>query len=165
VIAIDTNVLIYARRSETRLHAPARDLLKELAESASPWAIPWPCIYEFLRVITHPRVFHPPTTLETALEDLESILESPSLVLLGEGSRHSAHLVNAIRKAETTGNLIHDAHIAALVAEHGVTEILTTDRDFARFHHIRSRNPFIDVEGVREKAPGYRLRRRRAVTA
>ena len=92
--------------------------------------------------MTHPRVFDPPTDLDTALEDLASLLESPSLSMLGEGPAHSGQLDLAVRESRTVGNLVHDAHIAALVREHGVQEFWTLDRDFARFPGLRLRNPF-----------------------
>ena len=101
-------------------------------------------MYEFLRVITHPRVFDPPTDLEPAIEDLGSLLESPSLVLLGEGPAHASHLRRMVLQGRVTGNLMHDAHIAALAIEHGVSELWTADRDFARFPGLRIRNPFTD---------------------
>jgi uncharacterized protein len=142
VIALDTNVLVYARREELPQHARARALLTELAEGSVPWALPWPCVYEFLRVVTHPRVFDPPTDLDVALEDLASLLASPSLVLLGEGSGHPAHLRRTLAQGRATGNLVHDAHIAALVLEHGARELWTTDRDFARFPGLTVRDPF-----------------------
>ncbi|HEU4385390.1 MAG TPA: TA system VapC family ribonuclease toxin [Anaeromyxobacteraceae bacterium] len=142
MIAVDTNVLVYARREEAPFHAQARRLLTELAEGDSPWALPWPCVYEFLRVVTHPRVFQPPTDLEVALEDLASLFESPSLALLGEGPGHPSHLTRAVGAGRATGNLVHDAHIAALLVEHGVREFLTADRDFARFPGLAARDPF-----------------------
>jgi hypothetical protein len=142
VIALDTNVLVYARRAEVPFHRQARKLLQELAEGDRPWALAWPCVYEFLRVVTHPRVFDPPTGLEAAVEDLESLLESPSLVLLGEGPAHPAALRQAVLSARATGNLVHDAHIAALLLEHGVRELWTADRDFARFPGLRAHYPF-----------------------
>jgi len=142
LIAIDTNILVYARRAETSHHAPALALLTELAQGDLPWALPWPCVYEFLRVITHPRVFDPPTDIDTALEDLMSLLESPSLVLLGEGPAHREHLRRSVLDGRTVGNLVHDAHIAALCVEHGVRELLTADRDLTRFGGVRIRNPF-----------------------
>lgn len=142
MIALDTNILVYARREEAPHHAAARALLERLAEGAEPWALPWPCVYEYLRVVTHPRVFDPPTRLEDALLDLESLLSSPSLLLLGEGPAHRAHMARAVREAAASGNLAHDAHIAALVVEHGVSELLTVDRDFARFPGVRTRDPF-----------------------
>jgi toxin-antitoxin system PIN domain toxin len=94
------------------------------------------------RVVTHPRVFDPPTDLETALDDLDSLLQSPSLTLLREGPRHSVFMQRLLRSGQAAGNLAHDAHIAALIVEHGVGELWTADRDFARFPGIRVRNPF-----------------------
>ncbi len=87
-------------------------------------------------------MFDPPTDLERALDDLESLLASPSLVLLGEGPAHSGHLLRAVRDGGASGNLAHDAHIAALVVEHGVRELWTLDRDFHRFPGVRARSPF-----------------------
>jgi hypothetical protein len=134
---------VYARREETAHHRPARDLLRRLAEGAQAWALPWPCVYEFLRIVTHPRVFAPPTDLGAAIEGLESLIASPSLVLLGEGPAHFSHLRRAVTSGQATGNLAHDAHIAALAVEHGVRELWTSDRDFARFPGLRTRNPFV----------------------
>jgi len=142
VIALDTNILVYARREEAPHHTHAKGLLQEFAEGDSPWALPWPCIYEFIRVVTHPRVFDPPTGLDDVLGDLNSLLQSPALTLLREGPRHDAFMQRLLRSSQATGNLVHDAHIAALVAEHGVSEFWTADRDFARFSGIHVRNPF-----------------------
>ena len=144
MIALDTNILVYARREEAPHHHSAKRLVRELAEGDQPWALPWPCVYEFLRVVTHPRVFDPPTDIAVAVEDLASLLDSPSLALLGEGPVHSGHLYNAVAEGHAVGNLIHDAHIAALVHEHGVHELWTADRDFARFPGVRLKNPFTD---------------------
>ena len=123
-------------------HVAARDLLRELAEDARPWAIPWPCVYEYLRVVTHPRVYHPPAPLRVALADLRAILASPSLVLLSETARHLDVMASVLEPLGVAGNLIHDAHIAALCLEHGVSELLTGDRDFARFPSLRVSHPF-----------------------
>jgi len=142
LIALDTTILVYARREEAPHHVAARRLLRELAEGDAPWALPWPCVYEFLRIVTHPRVFDPPTELESALTDLESLLDAPALVLLGEGPAHRAHLGRIVRDGQTVGNLAHDVHIAALVVEHGVRELWTTDRDFSRFSGVWASNPF-----------------------
>jgi len=144
LIALDTNILVYARRAELPEHDLALRLLRDLAEGIEPWALPWPCVYEFLRVVTHPRVFDPPTELEAALEDLEAMLRSPSVVLLGEGRGHFRHLREAAAGGRVFGNLVHDSHIAALCLEHGVSELLTRDRDFARFDGLVTRDPFAD---------------------
>ena len=140
--AIDTNVLVYAEIVSSPHHNKARRLVTELAEGALPWAIPWPCLYEFLRVVTHPRVFHPPAPLQLVLSDLKAILASPALVLLSETPRHFEVMEAVIKTSGVTGNLIHDAHIAALCLEHGVTELLTGDRDFAHFPGLNISNPF-----------------------
>ncbi|MEW6323480.1 MAG: TA system VapC family ribonuclease toxin [Acidobacteriota bacterium] len=140
--AIDTNVLIYSELVTSPWHDTARRLVQTLAEGRAPWAIPWPCIYEFLRVVTHPRVLHPPMPVARAMADLRAVLGSPSLVLLSETSRHADVMADIVMRSGASGNLLHDAHIAALCLEHGVSEIVTGDRDFARFPDLRVVNPF-----------------------
>jgi toxin-antitoxin system PIN domain toxin len=141
--ALDTNVLVHAEIITSPFHTVARDLLTHLANGRAPWAIPWPCVYEFLRVITHPRVYHPPMPAGAALGDLRRILGSPSLMLLSETARHAEVMASVLGASGATGNLVHDAHIAALCLEHGVSELVTGDRDFARFPQVRTVNPFI----------------------
>lgn len=140
--AVDTNVLVYAEIKNSAHHDRAREVLSDLAEGAAPWAIPWPCIYEFLRVVTHSRIYHPPVPLDRAIADLRRILASPSLVLLSETERHTEIFLDVLEDSGTTGNLIHDAHLAALCLEHGVSELVTGDRDFLRFSDLRVLNPF-----------------------
>lgn len=140
--AIDTNVLVFAEIVTSPQHARAREVLRELVEGASAWALPWPCVYEFLRVVTHPRVYHPPVPVDLALQDLRAILGSPSLVLLSETPRHAEVLEAVIQESGVSGNLVHDAHIVALCLEHGVSEIITGDRDFRRFAGITATDPF-----------------------
>jgi toxin-antitoxin system PIN domain toxin len=141
--AIDTNILIYAEVEASPHHAAALRVLSGLAQGEEPWAIPWPCIYEFLRVVTHPRVFHPPVPPDVALADLQTLLASPSLVLLAETAHHAAFLDGTVRQSGATGNLIHDAHIVALCLEHGVSEIISGDRDLTRFTGLKVINPFL----------------------
>jgi toxin-antitoxin system PIN domain toxin len=142
VRALDTNVLVFAEIRNAPQHERALSVLRECSEGAAAWAIPWPCIYEFLRVVTHPRVYHPPVPAELALSDLRAILASPSLVLLSETVRHAEVMETVVRTSAATGNLVHDAHIAALCIEHGVTELVTGDRDFHRFNGLKVLDPF-----------------------
>ena len=88
MIAVDTNLLVYAHRAESEWHDRADACLRELAEGRAPWAIPWPCIHEFLAISTHPRIWNPPTPIESALDQVDAWIESPSLVLLAEGQHH-----------------------------------------------------------------------------
>jgi hypothetical protein len=143
VIAIDTNILVYAHRAETPHHASARTLVMQLATSPRPWAIPWPCLYEFIKVVTHPRIFDPPTVLVDAMAVVESLAAAPGVVLLGDGPAHLGYLRRAADDARAEGSLIHDAHIVALALEHGVTELLSSDRDFRRFRGLTVRDPFL----------------------
>jgi len=140
--AVDTNVLIFAEVTSSPNHRKAKEILRQLAEGPEPWAIPWPCVYEFLRVVTHPRVYHPPVPLDRALNDLDALLASPSLHLLSETERHFEISKRLLRAGNALGNLAHDAHIAALCIEHGVRDIITGDRDFHRFPEITVVNPF-----------------------
>lgn len=140
--AIDTNVLVYAEIASSTHHQKARRTLAALAEGMAPWAIPWPCLYEFLRVVTHPRVYHPPVPLSVALRDAGKVLDSPTLVMLHETPSHRDVMARVLTEAQVSGNLIHDAHIAALCLEHGVSEFLTGDRDFSRFPFLTVRNPY-----------------------
>lgn len=142
MIALDTNILVYAKRSEAAHHRQAEALLHRFAADTRPWALTWTCIYEFLRVVTHPRIFAPPTDLAEAIDGVENLFESSSLRLLGEGPAHLRHLRATLIDGKAIGNHVHDGHIAALLLEHGVTEIWTADRDFRRFPGLRVIDPF-----------------------
>jgi hypothetical protein len=143
VIAVDTNLLIYAHREDSEWHGPANARLVELAEGTAPWAIAWPCIHEFLAIVTHPRVFSPPTPLARAIAQVEAWLESPSLVLLGEAEGYWSRLRTALEDARSAGPAVHDARIAAICLQHGVRDLWSADRDFARFRALRVVNPLV----------------------
>ncbi|HEU5020538.1 MAG TPA: PIN domain-containing protein [Bryobacteraceae bacterium] len=104
--------------------------------------MPWPCAYEFLRIVTHPRLFETPASSRDAIRTLSELRESPSLSMLGDGPAHARYMSIAISDSEAAGNLAHDAHIAALCLEHGVSEIYTMDRDFVRFRGFKVTRPF-----------------------
>ena len=141
MIAVDTNLLVYAHRAESEWHERAAACIRERAEARTLWAIPWPCIHEFLAIVTHPRIWDPPTPTEAALEQLEAWLESPSLVLLAEGPEHWGQLRAKIETGRIAGPRVHDARIAALCLAHGVRELWTADRDFSRYPSLATVNP------------------------
>jgi toxin-antitoxin system PIN domain toxin len=138
VIAVDTNVLIYAHREELAQHTQALAWLKSLAEGSAPWGLPVFCIGEFVRVVTHPRVFDPPSTLEQATGALEALLASPTLRVLTPGDDYVAHFLQCTREADARGNVAFDAQIVAVCREHGCNALLTLDRDFARFKNFKT---------------------------
>jgi hypothetical protein len=143
VIAVDTNILVYAHREDSEWHAPAVQLVRDLAEGADVWAIPWPCVHEFLAIVTHPRIFDPPTPTSDALDQIAAWMESPSLVLIGEGVGYQAHLHEVLSSSRSSGARVHDARIAALCAYHRIDELWSADRDFSRFPSLRVRNPLL----------------------
>jgi uncharacterized protein len=145
VIAVDTNILVYAHRQDSEFHAPAAMIVRELAEGYPEWSIAWPSVHEFFAIVTHPRIYRPPTPIPRALAQIEAWLGSPSLVLLGETSKHWLNLRALIVEAKIEGAKVHDARIAALCMQHGVRELLSADRDFSRFPQIAVRNPLIAV--------------------
>jgi toxin-antitoxin system PIN domain toxin len=144
VIAVDTNILIYAHRADSPWHEPAAARLTGLAEGRASWGIPWPCVHEFLATVTHPKVFSPPTEAKMALAFLEALAESPSLVFLGEADTHLAQLGKLVLSGRVDGPRIHDARIAAICLGHGVDELWTADRDFGRFPSLSVRNPLVE---------------------
>jgi toxin-antitoxin system PIN domain toxin len=137
LIAVDTNVLIYAQREEMPLHESALTALRRLAEGREAWALPVFCVGEFLRVVSHPRVFDPPTPVLAALTDIESLLASPTVRLLVPGPGYLEMLRKALA-CGASGNLVFDAQIAAVCLEHGASTLLTEYRDFARFTGLRT---------------------------
>lgn len=145
MIAVDTNILVYAHQEDSPWHVMANQSgLTELAQGRSLRAIPWPCLFEFLAIITHPRIYQPPTPLELALDQIEAWIESPSLVVLSETEGHWSLVRSLISDGKIVGPRIHDARVAALCQSHGITELWTADRDFSRFPSLIKRNPLLD---------------------
>lgn len=143
MIAVDTNILVYAHREDSPFHDAAFRRVAELAEGVANWSIPWPCLHEFLAIVTHPRIYAPPSSLEQAIAQAEAWLESPTLVLLTETPRHWLTLRELLVAAHIAGPQVHDARIAALCRQHGVRELWSADRDFGRFAEVTVVNPLI----------------------
>lgn len=141
MIAIDTNILVYAHREDSPHHAAAAEALEELATGAALWSIPWPCVHEFLAVVTHPRIYVPPTSPAVALDAIDSLAALPNLRFLAESAGHPAELRSMMARGDITGARVHDARIAAICTAHGVSELWSADRDFSWFPSLRTVNP------------------------
>jgi hypothetical protein len=143
LIAVDTNILVYAHREDSPFHDPAATRIAELAEGSATWSIPWPCVHEFLAIVTHPRIYAPPTPLPRALDQVDAWLASPTLVLLAESADHWPALRAILARGRIVGPPVHDARIAALCEQHGVRELWSADRDFNRFGGLAVINPLV----------------------
>jgi hypothetical protein len=143
LIAIDTNILVYAHREDSPFYEIASRRVTELAEGTALWAIPWPCIHEFIGIVTHPRRYVPPTPIARALDQVDAWMESPSLTLLAESQTHWQVLRGLLIAGRIAGGQVHDARIAALCIQHGVRELWSADRDFTRFAGLTVVNPLV----------------------
>lgn len=145
MIAVDTNILVYSHRRESSEHVRAAALLTQLAGEATPWCIPWPCIYEFFSVVTNARIWKDrASTPHQAHQQIAAWLASPSLRVIAETDGFLATLAPLIGRSRVRGLIVHDARIAALCLAHGVTELLTRDRDFSLFPELKYRDPFAE---------------------
>ena len=143
MIAVDTNILVYAHREDSPFHEAAAQRIAELAGGPASWGIPWPCLHEFLAIVTHPRIYAPPTPLGRALDQVDAWIESPTLMLLSESTTHWPTLRTLLAAGRIAGPQVHDARIAALCQQHGVRELWSADRDFSRFTGLSAVNPLI----------------------
>jgi hypothetical protein len=143
VIAVDTNLLVYAHREDSEFHAAAKEQVEFLRHQPAPWAIPWPCVHEFIGIVTHPGIYKPASTLSEALGFVDSLFASPQLHLLSESPGYIEKLRDIATAARLKGPRIHDARIAALCLHHGVSELWSADRDFSAFPQLSVRNPLV----------------------
>lgn len=137
---VDANVLLYAVNTRAREHARARNWLRAALTGSEPVAFAWIVTLAFLRVATHPAIFPRPLTPSQASGTVERWLAAPAALTLDPTRRHLPLLRGLLERAGTAGNLVSDAHLAALALEHGAT-IVSFDRDFARFDGVALRRP------------------------
>jgi toxin-antitoxin system PIN domain toxin len=142
MIAVDTNILVYAHRRESRHNESSNEAIRSLAEGSEPWAIPWPCVYEFFSVVTNPRIWKDAASSpEQAWRQIDAWTASPSVSLLGETDDFLAALEKFVRRPRVRGPIVHDARVAALCVAHGAERLWTADRDFGLFPELQTRNP------------------------
>jgi toxin-antitoxin system PIN domain toxin len=138
---VDTNVLLYAANADDNAHSVARELLERLADGPDLFYLFWPTITGFLRIVTHPSIFPNPSSPEQAVAAITGLLDRPNVRTPAE---HDGfwELYRSTANRQTRGNHVPDAHLAALMRQHGVTVVYTRDRDFRRYDVIDARDPF-----------------------
>jgi toxin-antitoxin system PIN domain toxin len=142
MFVVDTNILVYAADEDSNLHKRCSKLIEEWRRQSTVWYVTWGILYEFLRVITHPRVFRKPWSITEAWKFVEAILASPSLGTLIAAERHADVAAEVIKSLPLlSGNLLYDAQTAILMREHGIERIYTRDMDFHRFPFLKPVDP------------------------
>lgn len=139
---LDVNILVYAADETSSRHGRARDLLEHVAASSSITYLFWPVLLGYMRIITHAAIVEAPLSPEAALADIDDLIRRPQIVVPGEGDRFWEGFKGVARAVQPRGTLVPDAHLVALMHEHGVAEIWSNDRDFRKFDGITPLNPF-----------------------
>ena len=140
MLLADVNVLVYAHREDAPDHIKYRAWLEDLMKSDQAYGVTDLALSGFLRVVTHSRIFNPPSPLDAALRFVNEVRQQPHCVVISPGPRHWEIFTRLCQTANAKGNLIPDAYFAALAIESG-SEWITTDRDFSRFPQLRWRHP------------------------
>ena len=140
LVAVDTNVLVNALNADAVDQARAARVVEDLVNGSEHWALSWTVIYEFLRVVTHPRVFARPLSVAEAYSFIQELADSPTCTVITESSHHSQQLRESIEDIpRLAGTILHDFHIAVLMREHGITDLFTFDTDFRAFSWVNTR--------------------------
>jgi hypothetical protein len=140
VILIDVNILIYASNAESQHHAASHDWLDQQLGGPEAVGLPWASVLGFLRITTNPRILRQPLAMAIAWQQVSHWLSSEAVWIPGPTERHAGILAGLLALPGIYGNLVSDAHLAALAIEHGLT-LCSTDGDFARFPGLSWRNP------------------------
>lgn len=143
MIAVDTNILIYAHRGDSPFHLAAVEAMDKLAASGKPWCVVWQCAHEFISIVTNPKIYRPASTLDQCLSEIENWRACSTFCWIAEGSAHWKVLKSLVREGRVTGGLVHDARIAAVCIQHGVETLWSVDRDFSRFPALVVTNPLV----------------------
>jgi len=143
---LDVNLLIYASNEQSPYYSEARSWLRDLLSSGETVALPWAVIMAFIRLVTNPRVLDPPLDVTNAIEITRRWREYPSVTVPSPTDRHLDVLHHLLASTSTAGNMISDAHLAAIAIEHGAV-LCSADNDFARFPGLNWENPLHRAEG------------------
>ncbi|MDP9403764.1 MAG: type II toxin-antitoxin system VapC family toxin [Actinomycetota bacterium] len=141
---IDANILVYATHTGSPFHQRARALIEHLVAGPALAYILWPAILGYLRIITHPTILGSPLSIDEAIRNVENVLSPPHIRVAGEGDDFWGAFRRVATDTKPRGTLVPDAHLAALMHEHGVSSIWSHDRDFRKFSGLRVKDPFDD---------------------
>ena len=139
----DVNVLLYASDSSSPVHQPARAFLKQAAAGGDLFCLGWPTVMSYLRIATHPGIFSAPLTPAEALRNVDALVALPHVRLLAEEDGFLAIYREVTGGFPVRGNLVPDAHLAALLRQQGVRTLYTRDGDFRKFAFLDVRDPFV----------------------
>lgn len=139
--SIDTNILVYASDADGPLHRPAAAFLDRCMSGPEILYLAWPVAMSYLRIATHPSIFNAPLSPEEARGNMEALISLPHVRFLSEGADFWHKFSEVCAEAPVRGNLVPDAHLAALLREHGVRRLYTRDRDFRRFDFLQLEDP------------------------
>ena len=143
MILVDANLLLYAEDSLSEHHEAARIWWDEQLSGAEPVALCWPVLNAFVRISTNARLYQRPLLLKEAISRVQSWLDQPCVRVIHPGEQHWVIFQQMLRGGDAVGNLVSDAHLAALAVEHNGV-LYSTDADFSRFRGLKWRNPIAD---------------------
>jgi len=141
MVLLDVNILVYAHRQDASRHSEYLVWLEELVNSDQTYGLSDLVLSGFLRIVTHPKVFNPPSTMDKASAFVQQLREQPNFTMINSGPRHWDIFCRLCKTTDIKGNLVPDAFFAALAIESG-SEWVTADRDYHRFPGLRIRHPF-----------------------
>lgn len=140
---VDVNILLYASDDSSPLHQKATGFLHQCASGREVFCLAWVTIMSYLRMATHPSIFERPLTHDEALRNVEALLKLPHCRVIGEEEGFWDTYRKTTADVPTRGNLVPDAHLASILAGHGVTTVCTHDRDFRKFSFLDVRDPLV----------------------
>lgn len=147
---VDTNILVYATHTGSPFHDRARALVEHLVAGPNLAYLLWPAVLGYVRIVTHPHILGSPLSSDEAMANVEALIAPPHMRVAGEADTFWASFRTVAADVKARGNLVPDAHLVALMREHGVSTIWSHDRDFRMFRSITVKDPFAE-----EHSPGF----------
>jgi len=139
--AVDVNILLYASDADSPMHRRASGFLRRCVEGREVFCFAWTSLMSYLRMATHPAIFVRPLAHGEAARNIEALLVVPHCRVISEEEGFWDHYREVTKGVPTRGNLVPDAHLAAILSQHGIVTLYTHDRDFRKFEFLDVRDP------------------------